>query len=432
MSSILIIEDEEVILKALKRLLERNGYVVEAAMSIQEALALSPHRFDLILADLRLPGGEGTDIIPAAGKVPVVIMTSHASVRSAVSAMREGAIDYIAKPFDHEELLMVIERSLLQNRLLTLNNSLKHDLQRLLPTQKIVNSSCMQSVLSEIGELRDHQRNLYLHGERGTEKELLARALHHNSERSDAQIVVADLPGIETEHAEAILFDNTDNLLQSANNGTLVLRHPHYLAKSVQTRLLDCLSSKSIQGVNGSRKLNIRTICIGNHSLTKLVDEYGLLAPLAELFSENTFEVPPLRDFRNDLPMLAEHYLSYYKVQYAKDKLKYSGRALAAIRSYHWPGNIDELKVAIEKATLITNTSEIHPQDLGLGLMDNTSVSTVQNISLDDYFRYVVLQHQSTLSETELAQALGISRKALWERRQKMQLQRESDKPLAS
>ncbi len=432
MSSILIIEDEEVILKALKRLLERNNYTVNTAMSIQEALEQQPQGFDLILADLRLPGGEGTDIIPAAGKVPVVIMTSHASVRSAVSAMREGAIDYIAKPFDHDELIMVIERSLLQNRLLAMNNSLKQDLRRLLPTEEVINTSCMQSVLSEIGELRDHQRQLFLHGERGTEKELLARALHHHSDRKEAQIIVADLPGLDPATAEEALFSHTESLLHSAINGTLVLRHPHYLPEKLQTRLLDCLSSNTIYGESGSRQLNIRTICISNHSLSTLVSEHNFLAPLAELFTDNSYEVPPLREFRNDLPLLAEHYLSYYKVQYGKDKLTYSGNALAAIRAYHWPGNIDELKVAVEKAILTTESSEVQPLDLGLGIAGDTGSAAPRCISLDDYFRYVVLQHQSALSETELAQTLGISRKALWERRQKMQLLRDSDAPKAS
>jgi len=429
MSSILIIEDEEVILKALKRLLERNGYTVDTAMTIQAALEKQPQSFDLILADLRLPGGEGTDIIPAAGKVPVVIMTSHASVRSAVSAMREGAIDYIAKPFDHDELIMVIERSLLQNRLLTLNNSLKQDLRRLLPTKVVINTSCMQSVLTEIGELRDHQRHLFLHGEHGTEKELLARALHHQSDRKDAQLIVADLPGLDPATAEAALFSDSDSLISSAINGTLVLRHPHFLPPQLQTRLLDCLSSQSALGEGGGRQLNIRTICISNLDLNTLVQAHGFLAPLAELFSENTFAVPPLRDFRSDLPLLAEHYLSYYKVQYGKDQLNYTGAALAAIRAYHWPGNIDELKVVVERATLIADANEIQAQDLGLAIAGDAEGSGQRRMSLDDYFRYAVLQYQPSLSETELAQTLGISRKALWERRQKMQLLRDSDAP---
>jgi len=294
-----------------------------------------------------------------------------------------------------------------------------------------VNTTCMQSVFSEIGELRNHQQNLFLYGEPGTEKELLARALHHQSDRSEAPIIMADLPGLDPQSAEAILFDDNDSLIHSASNGTLVLRHPHYLPMHLQARLQESLKNKQIRNTNGSRQLNIRTIAISNHSLETLVSEEKMLPGLAELFNEEIYEVPPLRQFRNDLPMLAEHYLTHYKVQYAKDQLKYSSDAIAAISAYHWPGNIDELKAAVEKAVLVTHSVEIQAQDLGLGLIDDDGIPTAQSMSLDDYFRYVVLRHQATLSETELAQALGISRKALWERRQKMQLQRDTSNTLA-
>ena len=162
MKRLLLVEDEDVILKALRKLLERNHYEVHSATTVEEALQAQPQSFDLILADLRLPGAEGTDIIPHAEVVPVVIMTSHASVRSAVDAMRFGAIDYISKPFDHDELLMVIERALMQTLLQAQNHALKLELQRSQPDQQSSHEPVIAQLLMSMQNLSDKQRFLHL------------------------------------------------------------------------------------------------------------------------------------------------------------------------------------------------------------------------------------------------------------------------------
>ncbi len=434
MNRILLIEDEEIILKALRRLLERNHFEVTTATTVEEAIEAEPQSFDLVLADLRLPGAEGTDIIPLADPIPVVIMTSHASVRSAVNAMRSGAIDYIAKPFDHDELLLIIERSLMQNRLRAQNQSLKQDLARLVPSQNVAQCAGTQPLLENLSDLNEQHRFINLHGQHGTGKELFARKLHANSERADAPFVVIDLPAIDADQIQELLLGGENRndkiaLLQSgqihaAHNGTLTLRHPVAIPLPVQEALASALTLRGLPASGGVRNINVRTIVISDASLS-VQASYGLIHPgFAELFEEHQFPVPALSSMPNDIPALAQHYLGYFEHYHFKKERHFSDDAIAALRAYSWPGNTDELKSVIERAVLISSEKQIQPHDLGIVSEQGDQQDTGRDLSLDEYFRYVVMRHQGTLSETELASRLGISRKALWERRQKMGLLR--------
>ena len=433
MNRILVIEDEEIILKALTKLLERNHFEVSTAKTVEEAIKAQPQSFDLILADLRLPGDEGTHIIPVADPIPVVIMTSHASVRSAVSAMRSGAIDYIAKPFDHDELLLIIERSLLRNRMRAQNQSLRQDLKRLVPAENISQCKGMTNIINELSTLADNDRFIALHGEFGTGKELLARLAHSSGDRSDAPFVVADLPAIEQERMYATLLGGEGplpgedfmpgGLLHSAHNGTLIVRHPNALPETVQRAFAQALDARETGGSAGVRSVNIRTILISDSTLSEQVASGSLLPALANLFDAKEFAVPALREMPDDIVLLAKHYLKHFCRHHHRQLLTLSSGAIAALLAYRWPGNTDELKSVIERAVLLTRNNQITPTDLSLSSLSDTT--TEHDFSLDEYFRFFVTRHQAKLSETELANRLGISRKALWERRQKMQLLRD-------
>ncbi len=433
MNRILLIEDEEIILKALTKLLVRNHFEVTTATTVEQAIEAQPQSFDLILADLRLPGAEGTNIIPIADPIPVVIMTSHASVRSAVSAMRHGAIDYIAKPFDHDELLLIIERSLLRNRMRAQNQSLRQDLKRLVPAENINQCQSMKQLVSDLSDLNDGDRFIALYGEGGTGKELLARVAHSSSDRADAPFVVADLPSLETSRMETTLLGGDKptaqehfmpgGMLHSAHNGTLIIRHPSALPKTVQLSLAQALDERSMIGTAGVRSINVRTIIISETPLADQLEKNLIHENLANLFKQNEFAVPALRDMQTDIILLAEHYLAYFCRHHNRAKLRFSESAVAALLAYQWPGNADELKGVVERAVLLTKGTQIDLGDLGLSTIAEGAGHS--DLSLDEYFRYFVIRHQSTLSETELASRLGISRKALWERRQKMQLLRE-------
>jgi len=433
MNRILLIEDEEVILKALTRLLERNHFDVTTAVTVEEAIEAQPQSFDLVLADLRLPGAEGTAIIPVADPVPVVIMTSHASVRSAVTAMRAGAIDYIAKPFDHDELLLIIERSLMQNRLRAQNQSLKQDLRRLVPEENLKQCRSMDALLKQLQETDDNIRFLALYGEHGTGKELLARVMHKNSVRHDAPFVVADLAAIDPDRMHVSLLggavpkpDETflpGGLLHSAHNGTLVLRHPSYLSLDNQNALHEALDTQGLPGSSGLRAINVRTVLISDLTLDEQIANGDLSSDLASLFADQEYKVPALRDMQEDIAVLANHFLKYFKQHHNRANKVFSDTAIAAMKAYSWSGNTDELKSVIERAILISNDNQITSADLSLSSLNQDDQA--DDLSLDEYFRYFVLRHQGKLSETELAAKLGISRKALWERRQKMNLTRD-------
>jgi len=438
MNRLLVVEDEDVIRKALLRLLERNNYDVIGVGSVPDAINESLQSFDLILADLRLPGEEGTALIEYAQTVPVIIMTSHASVRSAVESMRLGAIDYISKPFDHDELLLVIERSLRHNRLTAQNSAMKQDLLRLFPHDEIfTRSENLQQIIETLAELPATEHFVYLHGERGSGKELLARMIHDQSSRASAPLVIGDLPMIDPSTLESMLLGSEREqqpdpavprmgLVQSAHNGTLIIRNLTLLPQNAQYNLLQLLQQNKYPHAGRQtqqRPFDIRIITLESESVEQNVERGLLLPELAELMSSRTYAIPALRERRDDIEPLVHHYLEIYLRRHRTRSIGLSARALHALKAYDWPGNITELKNALERAALSCDSDEISPEQLGIGVLSDSTDGT-SDLSLDGYFRYFVLSHQQSMSETELAQRLGISRKALWERRQRMALPR--------
>lgn len=443
MNRLLIIEDEAVIRKAMTRLLERNNYEVIAVATVELAIEQPLHAFDLIIADLRLPGAEGTEIIAHAAPVPVMIMTSHASVRSAVQSMQLGAIDYISKPFDHDELILVVERSLRNNRLQSQYRAMRLDLERLFPADDMISlSTTMKSLLGRIAPLDSH---LFIHGERGSGKELLARLIHHSGVRADGPLVFADLPLYEPDSLDPLLLGaewspeaQEDSprmgLLHTAHGGTLILRNVELLGHETQRRLAHLVQQTEQPGPENRmqvrRGVNVRLIAISLNS-PETNNRENLLEPsFAALFSDRDFHVPPLRERREDLAQLSSHYLGIYVRRYRKRRIRLSTQAEHAILAYDWPGNVNELKSALERSALLCDADEVNASHLGLDIQASTnSVDATRlnqhGLSLDGYFRFFVLQHQHALSETELAQRLGISRKSLWERRQKMNLPKQ-------
>jgi len=362
-------------------------------------------------------------------------MTSHASVRSAVDAMRHGAMDYIAKPFDHDELLIVIERALLQNLLKAQNQSLKLELRR---KRVGLNTFACPGVNRLIDNPSAPLKLLpfqHLYGEKGTERESIARGLHERSDRHDAPFVVADI-GVETTQSDidslfghGLATHSTDippgGLLQAAQNGTLVLRHPELLTADAQLKLSKALSRGALTLPDGDRQrsINVRVISIGYDSIETLQSQNEFTPELAELFGQNQFEVPPLHANPEDIIPIADQHLRTLAHRHGLKKIKLSPSAIAALKANTWPGNVAELRHVIARAVFVTRSNTISRADLGFGI----ATTEERDLSLDEYFRYFVLRNQSTLSETDLAARLGISRKALWERRLKMGLNRDAN-----
>ncbi len=433
MNRILVIEDEEIIRKQIILLLERNNYDVSGVGNIDDALVCGPETFDLILADIRLPGTAGTDIIQHSGQVPVIVMTSFASVRSAVDSMKLGAVNYISKPFDHDELLLVIARSLHDNQLSAQNAAMKKDLQRVFPQAEIsIENSKMKALVERLAQLKSGDLFVYLDGERGAGKELLARHCHDCGERQQGPLVFADLPAYQPSEIESLLFGVQGSpeekepqirhgLLQSAHGGTLVIRNVNSMPLAAQQRIVSLALGK---GRHDSRVLHVRIIALASESIESGVAKGNLDPEFAGVFSPNVYQVLPLRHRREDLQPLANHYLNLFVKRYRKRKITLSAEAFNALQAYQWPGNITELKSVIERAVLMVETDVLKPAHLGIGVIGDVARQTPFDLSLDAYFRYFVLNFQGQFSETELASKLGISRKALWERRNKMELPR--------
>jgi len=450
MPNLLIIEDERVIRRALRRFLERNGFEVAEADSIPDAeQQYDCSAFDLIIADLRLPGPPGTAIIQRCPETPVLIMTSYASVKSAVDAMRQGAADYIAKPFAHEELLHAVCRILEKSRLEKLTTTLKSDLQRTYPVAGIVGEcAAMQQVFDRIHKVAPTDSTVLILGESGTGKELVARAVHEHSARHDSPLIAVNCASIPESLLEAELFGHEkgaftgavsarQGLVETAHGGALFLDEIGELSAAAQARLLRVLQEGEIRRVGSARTLrvNVRLIAATHQDLEERVRQGVFRSDLYYRLRVMEIRLPPLRERGEDVIKLAHFMLDKVCKRLNRPALQWSPEALAAIRAYPWPGNVRELENAVERAVILSEGALITPDLLAI---DAPCPQTFpghpvadQDLSIDEYFRHFVISHQDMMTETELAQRLGISRKCLWERRQRSGIPKPVRKPLS-
>jgi len=435
MNHLLIIEDEPVIRVALRRLLERHGHQVSEAESVEAAEAAgSLDDFNLIISDLRLPGRPGNAVLELAPGVPVIIMTSFASVASAVEAMKSGAADYISKPFDHDELVMLVDKVLREKQKERRTAALQTDVDQAFPvTGMIGKSAAMNDVCSRIQKVAPTEATVLIVGESGTGKELVARALHKHSKRCDAPFVAFNCAAVPEQSIEAELFGQNQpghfrpGLIQSAEGGTLFLDEIGELPTPAQARLLRVLQGGHDPNEAGDTSPDVRILAATHRDLRKLVQENAFRSDLYFRLRVVELTLPPLRERDDDMIELAVFLLDKARKQLGRTPLTLSREALDAIRRYHWPGNVRELSNAIERAVILCEDDVITPDLLAIDhRVTGTSTAADLNnkLSLEEYFRVFVLEHQDRMTETELAQALGISRKTLWERRQRFGLPR--------
>ena len=448
MPNILLIEDEKVIRSALRRLLERHDFQVAEAGSIPEATAHELDTFDLIISDLRLPGPPGTAIMQHSPNVPVLIMTSYASVKSAVDAMQQGAADYIAKPFDHDDLLHSIQRILERSCLQRQNAALKSDLQRSYPVAGIIGEcEAMQQTFQHIHKIAPTDSTVLIRGESGTGKELVARAVHEHSHRRDAPLIAVNCASIPENLIESELFGHEKGaftgavgsrkgLVEAAHGGTLFLDEIGELPAAAQARLLRVLQEGEIRRVGSARvlKVNIRLIAATHQDLEQGVAQGQFRNDLYYRLRVMEIRLPPLRERGEDIIKLAHYMLDKACKRLNRPAMSFSPQSLVSIRSYTWPGNVRELENAVERAVILSEHSTISADLLAIGLSNTHALQRPVDpphpeLSLDDYFRHFVLSNQERLSETELANRLGVSRKTLWERRQRLGIPKPSRKP---
>lgn len=437
-SRILIVEDEDAIRKQLVRRLSREGYLVEEAGSVEQATAQALDRFDLIITDIRMPGASGIDLIEAAHAVPVLVMTGYASIASAVECIKRGAADYIAKPFEFDEMLLTVSRLLEHALLRRQNAALRNDLRQVYPIKGIVGAcSAMQEVARRIRRVATAEVPVLILGESGTGKELVARAIHEHSARSTGPFVAVNSSAIPENLIEAELFGHEKGaftgassrkvgLFEAAHGGTLLLDEVGDLSPASQVRLLRVLQEGEIRPVGASnpKQVDVRVLAATHRDLPTMIGEGDFRSDLYYRLSVMDIHLPPLRERGDDIDLLTDELLRQIAARVGRSQLRVDQGVRDRLRGYSWPGNIRQMANALERAAILCDGElisrvEIDPASAPI------SVSTDSRLSLDDYFRQFVLDHQAELTESELARRLGISRKSLWERRHRMGIPRK-------
>ena len=440
MSNILVVEDEPIIQESLVRLLRRQGYDVTGVASVAEAEENSINMYDLIVSDLRLPGEPGTELIARAAPTPVLIMPSYSTVQSAVEAMKQGAVDYISKPFNHDEMILTVKRILEKTRVEQHNSLLKKEVAKYYPIDGMV-ARCepMLDVVDRIRRVAPADTTVLILGETGTGKELVARAIHSQSERRKQALVSVNCAAFAENQIESELFGHErgaftgalqmkKGLIEAANGATLFLDEIGELPLAAQGRLLGVLQDNEIRRVGSNKviKVSVRVLAATHKNLAQMVQEKTFREDL--FFRLNVFEVnlPPLRERGGDIKLLADTILTRMAQRTHRNAMVFADSAYEQMLRYQWPGNVRELENIIERAVILTPKDCIEAEDLALNNVETDHrlpLYELENrLSLDEYFVSFVKKYQPQYNETELARMLGISRKNLWEKRQRLDI----------
>ena len=443
MSQILIVEDEPIIRDSLSRLLEKQGHTVTAVSCVIDAEEKSLDNYDLIISDIRLPGEPGTTLIARAAPTPVLIMTSYSTVQSAVDAMKQGAVDYISKPFNHDEMVLTVSRALEKSIIERQNKILKQEVARNYPIDGMI-GDCepMQKIIDMVHRVAPTDATVSILGETGTGKELVARAIHANSTRKNNPLIAVNCAAFADNLIESELFGHEKGaftgatqlkkgLIEAANDGTLFLDEIGELPLEAQANLLRVLQESEIRrvGSNKTIKVNVRVLIATHKDLRQMVTEKLFREDL--YYRLNVFELcmPPLRERAADIQQLADAILTKMSRRIHKKSINFSDEAYQQLNSYHWPGNVRELENVIERAVILCTDQLIQANDLGFNAAPVAKTDGVETLdrldhplSLDDYFVTVVKKFQPKFNETELSKILGISRKNLWERRLRLNI----------
>lgn len=443
---LLIVEDEPVLCDSLKRVFEREGYEVSAAGTAEAALQLyeaAPH--DLILCDIILPGMDGIEFLKTVRKGSpdqmVIIMTAYASIETAVGALRAGARDYILKPVIHEEIKRLVHMALNERALKTENVLLKRQIESQYDFQHILGGSrATRAVIEQVKLIADSRSNVLILGETGTGKELFTRAIHHNSSRRDKPFVPINCSAIPDHLLESELFGyvkgaftgathNKRGLFEEADEGTVFLDEIADLGPHLQAKLLRVVDDHEIRpiGSTRSRKVDLRFVAATNKDVYQAVKQGNLREDLFYRLNVVTLHLPPLRERKEDITVLAERFLNSYAHEMGKGSLGLDPSALNVLMEYPWPGNVRELKNIMERAVLIATGPLIRHEHIPDELKKSVSFlgeSLNEALSIEEYTKELIRRYQTTMNEQQLADCLGITRKALWEKRRRWGLAR--------
>ena len=443
---VLIADDQQDVREALRLLLKAEGFYTETANNPAAVLeALQSNEFDIILMDLNYQrdttsGQEGMDLLSRVqavdSKLPVVVMTAWGSVQLAVEAMRRGARDFIQKPWDNQRLLSIIRTQVDLHRIMRRAERLEAE-NNLLRAQNrpvfIAESKAMQPLLTLISRIGPSDANVLITGEHGTGKEVVAQTLHVLSPRASRPMITVNTGGLPEGTFESELFGHVKGAFtdarvdrvgrfELADHGTLFLDEIANVPLKQQAKLLRVLETGEMERVGSSktRRVDVRVLSATNADLKQESAEGQFRSDL--LFRLNTVElhIPPLRERREDIPLLAAHFLKIYAERYRKNMTGFETAAMQRMLEHLWPGNVRELDHAVERAVLISIGEQIQASDLGLET-DKASSARIEDMSLEEVeyllIKKALARHSGNISHA--AEALGLSRSALYRRMEK-------------
>lgn len=425
---ILIVDDEPVLQDVLSTLLRREGFDVAQAQTAADALRLADEaEVDLVLLDLMLPDRPGLEVLRELkardSEVVVIVITAYSSVETAIGAMREGAFHYIPKPFKNQEVVLTVRKGLEQRRLRTENRILR---QRLAGLENLVwRSPAMERVIELVRRAAPSRSNILLTGESGTGKELLARATHHLSARAEGPFVVVNTGSVPSDLLESTLFGHVRGaftgavatrrgLFEVADGGTIFLDEIGTLALATQAKLLRVIQEREFIPVGGEQnvKVDVRIIAATNADLPRMVAEGTFREDLYYRLNVITIQIPPLRQRREDVPALANHFLRRFAEENQKPHLNLTPRALDLLVAYHWPGNVRQLENVIERAVVLCQDDvidiDLFPAEI---LTPQAGLATqLPEDGLD--LREAVNEYTRALIEASLSRCGGVQRRA--------------------
>jgi DNA-binding NtrC family response regulator len=448
---ILLADDQADIRDALRLLLKREGYETHAVASPAEALAaIESREFDTVLMDLNYArdttsGQEGLDLLSRIQMIdstlPLIVMTAWSSVEIAVEAMRRGARDFIPKPWENNRLLAIIRTQIELRQALRKASRLEAE-NRLLRSESrpamIAESAVMQPVLDLIGRIGPSDANVLITGEHGTGKEVMAQTLHALSTRASRPMVTVNAGGLSEGIFESELFGHVKGAFtdaradrvgrfELADGSTLFLDEIANVPLNLQAKLLRVLETGELERVGSSatRRVDVRVLAATNADINTEATAGRFRQDL--LFRLNTIEIhlPPLRERREDILLLAHHFLRGYSQRYRKTISGFDSAATQLLREHPWPGNVRELDHAVERGVLLSTGPLVHAADLGLRAAAPAGSPRLEEMSLDEVERHLIqrtlARHDSNVSQA--AKALGLSRSALYRRLQKYGLE---------
>lgn len=447
MAKILIVDDEESMLDVLSEMLTREGHEVRAASDGDRALEIArENRLDLIITDIRMKPMSGMTLLKQVKKIDsdivVIMMTAFASIETAVEAMKEGAYEYVIKPFKRGELLLKVKRGLEQKNILVENRLLKKEIAGRYYYENIIGTSKeMQSIFRLIEKVAPTDSTVIIFGESGTGKELVARAIHYNSHRRDKPFGPINCAALPETLLESELFGhvrgsftgayaNKEGLFEAANKGTIFLDEIGAMGAAMQMKLLRVLQEREIKrvGDTATRKIDVRIIAATNEKLIEKVKSGGFREDLFYRLSVIPVEIPPLRERKEDIPLLVKHFINFQNRK-GKTNIKISDEALCVMENYHWPGNVRELENVIERAVTLCENELITLSDFPEKLLEGQPEFIVKDKKLKTIIEDSERKHiLKVLKETngdkkEAAQIMGISIPSLYRKLQVLKIE---------